>query len=275
MVQAIKATFDFRLQGNGYSLSFFLNGSPSTNFVTERTKANALAAKLNNVTANECVLTHIRLQNVGTTRSGLVYRTTFEATTGNGFMPLQTSAQIKMQNPTLTKTTSFFMRGLSANTIGTGGRASDLFISRINELVVQLTTDLWGWIGKDDATSKGPTAVQSITQNASLLPVVTFTEPWFVLGDVGSKIVRISLAGVRGADTCNGTWIALVTGLNQVTFRQQVLMQAYVPLSGTGRWNNYQFNAFGSGAWFAFGERKVGRPSYAPRGRKTKKRVLA
>lgn len=272
-VAAIKVTFAFRVPGNGYSLSFYLQGSPSTNFGAEIAKANALATQLNNLTGPKTVLSEIRLQNNANLRQGLVFATNFNESAATGQAPPQTASQIKMYNVTNTADTSFYPRGLGTWAFGSNGRPSDLFKTKVAAVVALLKSDGWGWLGKNIGTSKGPTSILTITANLSGKPVVTLNENWFTAPFFETK-VQVSMSGIQGADTLNGTWVVIPSAADQFTFVKPALFNPFVPLSGTAIMNALQFNGFDTGDHFKFTERKVGRPLYAPRGRSRRKRVV-
>ena len=279
-----KVTFDLVCNGYGWSYTFFLP-TQSSGFAVEIAAAVLLAGKINNATNSSTYVAYIRCQSLSNLRQGQIFPQTVGMNVGTLGVQPQSALYLRLYNSPGTLTKLTFFRGLNQNLAINGGQInpSSSQVASINGFLATLVSGGWCWLGKaignplpgPPFNQLSPQPVTSVTNGAGGFPLITFAGPVFnAFSALNAVKLPLSLSGLKGCDTLNGTWSVYALTASTCQFVKQVLFNPWVGPSGTGHSSWLQLIPIASGVQERLGERKVGRPSYLSRGRSSRRRVV-
>lgn len=292
LTSGTRVTFALSCRGYGWTITLYLNTN-STGFAAETVKAKTLATLLTLATNAATTVDYIRLEDARALRTGIVFPFLGNnVTTFNGVQP-SSCAYLRLYNNNFTQSKLIFFRGLSTDIVQDGGvlNQSSAQVPAIANFANQLSLDNWYWLGAT-LPAPSPVAVQSVTTAPQPVPAVNpltsfpqiqladgiFNAPFFPA--FGAQRQPLSLSGLKGCDTLNGSWIVKPTSNDTCIFERQVLFNAWLPGTGQGYSRQETLIAFGQNFSYApvfvierFAERKPGRPLYLSRGKSNRRKV--
>lgn len=263
----IRCTLFFRQEGYGWTESYFKDG-PSNDPSSYADEITLLAQKRAKCSGQQTYITNARTSVEGVFRDAFLLgfvgngiRGTFQRDSDNP----TTALLLRCRNQASTKFKNNFMRGIWDDVVTAGGKYNPTaeFQAALNDYVAQVFAGAWGWLG---ATSVAQANVLTVTQLASGLVGVTVDADLTAGPFPLDTTVRIS--GVLGATQINGSPIVRFTDARTLATRRRISIFPY-QAEGKVRLNTKTVIPIFVIAPQRIVERRVGRPSYLSRGRRS------
>lgn len=272
-----KHTLFFRFGAYGWSESFYRSISGETpDFPTERLACGRLADKRKKLLTEHCSIEYLRIAMVDSQpiQSDIVALNGVDVPQaigdkGDSNDDPESALIVRAQNATRTRKKLLYLRGFEDESIWRRGEIglTAEFTRRFRDWARQLQVDQFGWLAAKAPTVKPVTSVTS--EENGLVTIVT-DAGLFPNGVIGKTVV-VRGKDLKGCTNLNGALtVRVLNGSSCRTIREIPIF----PWTGEGtlRFSEKEFVPISEALVIRAGSRKVGRPSYLSRGRRSAKR---
>lgn len=270
-----KVTLCFQQGIYGWTESYFLN-NPSDTLTAELTKANALANKRLPMSGADTSVRFIKVSNEQQNRDVLIDNTVYGGATGKPSDAPDTAILTRRLSTDPASYSPLYLRGVWDELIKNGGQidpsnadwnaAYSGWRGLLND-----TTAGWGFIARD-LSAVQISLIGNVVQNANGTVRVTTEDPIFGGGSSVGERFKGFVSGVTGAASVNGSNVYIVRGANFADTEKRIPIFPYVS-GGKFTFNTLKFFKISGTQLLRVIERKVGRPSYASRGRRPARKL--
>lgn len=275
----VKGKLCFEQSGYGWTENYFQETSDDT-LTTSFASLEKIATKRAACLAAEATITFITISAETDTGDSIVGNFKNTPYTGNSQFHSAnpfTALLVRRRGQTGNNRSQVYLRGIPDDLEQNGGKFTPAEVPDWTKYLDAFTASMranaeaWGFLGRHP-TNSGKALVQTITQNANGQPVVTFKTNLFTdPAEIGKK-VRLSLSGVQGAASVNGTRVVVPTSQTVAEFIDRIPMFPYTG-GGTGRVSRPGLVVIHNQTPLRIVSRKPGAPLFRSRGRSRERKL--